>query len=330
MNEVTDIEVFSASDLQIDASVIDVSEVEAQEDKDYLMTQGTEILSIDAKADFAIKKIVATIQGRASLEKGRVIAETQDYFHEKFNQGSGLRKWYASLGVSTTTATRWANAYKATQEFSHLFDGLVDPEKVLECSDLALHHIANLPTKYREKMMAEVAVGNAPSSTEVAHLSKKPEVKLSKAEELLAAAKARQAEAIENWEEVKADPEIQPGTLEYQRAGDKAREKTKAVTNFEQQIADLQEQIEAEKLKTAEAAEREAKTAAELQKFKFDDAKTRSERIKRLTSALTVGVPQTTADIQKFFAEKDHYPDEVREHLISQATTLANLIGDYL
>ena len=80
MTLTTDIELIEASDLQIDASVIDVSEVESQEDKDFLLEAGKQILTIEAKADFAIKKVVATIQGRANLEKGRVIYEMQRHF----------------------------------------------------------------------------------------------------------------------------------------------------------------------------------------------------------------------------------------------------------
>lgn len=330
MNLTADIEVYSASDLSIDASVIDVSEVEAQEDKDYLVQQGTEILTIEAKADYAIKKIVATIQGRASLEKGKVIAETQDYFHGKFPRGVGLIKWYESIGLDGPAATRCANAYRSTAEFRDLFNGLVDPAKVLECSDAALAQINTLPKDYKEEVMAEVAVGNVPTKKDITELAKKPEVKLSKAQELLAAAKARKAKADEQWEEVKADPNIRCGDHEYVYAKNKSVDTEKAVSKFEQQIADLQAQVEEEKSKAADAEAREAKMNAELQKLKFDDAKSRAERIKRLTSSLTVGVPQAMADLQKFFAEQDHYPEEVRTHILEQATQLANLIGDKL
>jgi hypothetical protein len=43
-----------------------------------------------------------------------------------------------------------------------------------------------------------------------------------------------------------------------------------------------------------------------------------------------MGVPQVMADLQKFFPVKDHFPQEVKDHLLQQATYLANYIGDQL
>ena len=335
MNLSADIEVYQASDITIDATVIDVSEVEAEVDKAFLREKGSDILMIEAKADFAIKKIVATIQGRASLAKGKVIAEVQDRFHEQFFNGKGLARWYESVGLKQGAASSYAAAYRATAQFQDLFDGLVEPTKVLECSDLALAKIQHLPTDYKEDVLAEIAVGNIPTGKEVAELASQPEVKLSKAQELLAAAKARKKAAEARYEEVKNDPDI-PATIngeyspEYQSAKAAAHSANTSVKRFEEQIATLQKQVEEEKLKTAQAAEREAKAKKELQQLKFDDAKTREERVKRLTSSLTIGVPQALADLQKFFAEKDHYPEDVRKHVLEQATHLANYIGDQL
>ena len=136
--------------------------------------------------------------------------------------------------------------------------------------------------------------------------------------------------AEEKWEAVKADPEIDTRTVEYEYANRNLQHAKASISSWEKKVAELQQEVEAEKLKAAEAEKREAATKAELQKLKFDDAKSRAERVKRLTSSLTVGVPQTLADIQKFFAEKDHYPEDVRKHVLEQATQLANYIGDQL
>ena len=330
MNLTTDIELYSASDIEIDASVIDVSEVDTEVEKEFLREQGARILTVTAKADFAIKKIVATIQGRASLEKGKIIAEVQDRFYSEDERGTGLNKWYKSVGLTAGCASNYARAYRATKEFQGLFDGIVEPEKVLKCSDSTLAKIQTLPEEYRHEKLAEIAVGNIPKRSDIEHLQDKSEVKLSKAQELLAAAKERMAKADKRWEEVKADPELKPGTSEYKAAESDKANAVRAVDNFQQQIATLKTQVEEEKLKAAEAEKREAATKAELQKLKFDDAKSRAERVKRLTSSLTVGVPQALADLQKFFAEKDHYPEDVRKHVLEQATQLANYIGDQL
>ena len=58
MNLTTDIELIQASDLAIDASVIDVSEVENEEDRVLLTAAGAEILQIQAKRDDAIKRVL--------------------------------------------------------------------------------------------------------------------------------------------------------------------------------------------------------------------------------------------------------------------------------
>ena len=134
---------------------------------------------------------------------------------------------------------------------------------------------------------------------------------------------------------MKADPEI-PSKIDgkknpkYSLAHANAQSASRDVDKYEQQIADLEAQIEEQKLKTAQAEEKEKAVATELQKYKFDDAKTRSERVKRLSSSLTVSVPQALADLQKFFAEVDAYPDDVRKHVLENATHLANYIGDHL
>ena len=68
----------------------------------------------------------------------------------------------------------------------------------------------------------------------------------------------------------------------------------------------------------------------ELSRFKFDDELKRQERIKALTSALTVGLPQATADLNKFIADAEFYPAEVRQHMNDQIKVLADMCGDYL
>ena len=80
-----------ASTLDVDTSCIDVSEVEKQEDKDFLLEKGENILRIVAKA---------------ALDIGKELVEIQEYFWEDdANSGSGLTKYYASIGISTNQAS---------------------------------------------------------------------------------------------------------------------------------------------------------------------------------------------------------------------------------
>ena len=339
MNLNTDIELIEASDLQVDASVIDVSEVESQEDKEYLLAAGKEILTIEAKADFAIRKIVATIQGRANLEKGRVVHEMQRHFgtidengaRTNVTTGGALPRFYASVGLTSSKAADYSQAYRTTLKFSNLFDGIVEPEKVLAFSDSALRDISRLPVVYQEEVLAEVAAGNEPmTNKQIQHLAREPEVRITKAEELLARARRRKAETEERWEEVRADPNIPCKSAEYSTATSAKRQSTLTVARLEQELADLKASIEEERARADEQAQLSDKLTRELDKLKFDDESQRQERIRRLSASLTVSVPQVLADLGKFFTEQDHYPEEVKKHLIEQATYLANYVGDNL
>ena len=60
-------------------------------------------------------------------------------------------------------------------------------------------------------------------------------------------------------------------------------------------------------------------------KFKHDTDYARQERIKVLTDALTVGVPQATADLNKYIRDADYYLADVRRHMDDQIKVLADM-----
>ena len=288
-----------ASDLQINVDQIDVSEVTSAEDQAFLIEKGTNILQIVA---------------RAALEVGQQIVEVQDRFNETGEKG--LQKFYASIGISQGQATRWSSKYRAFCSYIELFgeEGAVQNFELL--GDTAAQRLWALPTEYREAFLADIAVGETPTFDEVAEVAARPEVKLSKAEELLAAARARKANADQKWELAKADPAVVPNSTEYNNAASDAKAAGKSVARLEEQLERLQADLE--------------RKEAELAKFKFDSDTQRAERIKSLVDALTIGVPQTTADLSKFFAESEFYPDDVKAHMDEQIKMLADLCGDYL
>lgn len=313
MTEASAIMIPEASAITVDTSRIDVSEVETQQDKDFLMDRGECILQII---------------GRAALEVGEQIARVQDRFTAEGEKGLG--KYYTSLGITQQKASRWARCYRAYASYVSIFgdDGAI--EAIDSLGDVAAAGLYSLPTSYREALLADIALGNPPTAKSIAEISSRKEVKLSKAEELLAAAKVRADKSSTTWELAKADPEIETGSREYKSAARDVYDAKTSIANFEQQIADLKAEIEKEKLNTAEEAEEKARVEKELQKLKFDDAAARAERVKRVSSTLTLSVPQTLADVQKFFAERNEYPEEVQKHLLQQCTLLANYIGDQL
>ena len=317
MTETTSIIIPDADTLTVDTSCIDVSEVESQEDKGFLMDQGEKIL-----------KVVA----RAALEVGRELVDIQERFRATDARGTGLVKFYESLGLTMSQVSRWTAKYKAFQAYVEIF-GEVDCEAATKFNDMADRAASNLmalPTEYREAFFADIALGNVPSQDTVEEVCKRPEVKLSKAEELLEAAKVRQSKAEDRWEMLKADPEIKSSDPEYKSASTAFRQASKIIAKYEDQIKELEQRVLAEEMRNAEYEEREKRVKTELEKLKFDDEATRTERIKRLTNSLTISVPQVMADLQKFFAEKENYPEDVRAHLLEQSTYLANYIGDNL
>ena len=309
-----------ASALAVDTSCIDVSEVDSQEDKDFLLQKGENILRIVAKA---------------ALEVGQQLVEIQDRFNDE--KKLGLVKFYESIHITKAQAADWSNKYRAYCAYIEIFG---DDEQAQSFESLKATTISNvwrLPTEYREAFLADIAAGNPPKLDTVKAVASQPEVKLTKAQELLAAAKVRKGKADEEWELVKADPQIAATDPEYNSANNAHKDATKSVKLYEQQIADLEAAIEEEKLRTAEqaqaAADAEAARAAiekDLQKLKFDDAKVKAERVKKLSTTLTVSLPQALADVSKFFAEIDHYPEDVRQHIYSSAKALANEIADRL
>ena len=121
--------------------------------------------------------------------------------------------------------------------------------------------------------------------------------------------------ADEEWEEVKA-ADIESESAEYVQAASKSAATQNSVETWESKVADLQKQVEAKE--------------AELKKFKHDSEFARQERIKLLTDALTVGVPQATADLNKYIADADYYPEPIRKHMDEQIKVLADMCGDYL
>lgn len=324
--------------VQVDASHIDVSEFKDEEDQSFLITHGHELLRIDAKAEQAKEQICKAIDARADDAKGKLIYEIQERFHNTPELKGGLMRYFHSLGYwdknmekmglsqpdeyqMLGTAFVWANSYRAALEMQEKLKGALSPEEIqARASSLSKNALARIYQSHSEEdrtsIYQDVAAGRVITDKEANEIAKDPSVKLSKAEELLQRARVRKQEAEERWEQVKADPDIKSDSPEYNEASCANRSSSRAIENYEQKILDLQAQVEAKE--------------SELNKFKFDEDLKRGERIKALTSALTVGVPQATADLNKYIRDAEYYPSEVRRHFDDQIKVLADMCGDYL
>jgi len=337
------------SEITVDDSVIDVSEVENEEDREFLLEMGHQILLTDAKADFAIAQITKKIRGRASLEKGKFIDAIQQRFGSlEGKKNTGLQKFWHSLGFwesgmakvglkkpshSTTTATAlyWARAYRAITEAREMFGDLVDPDAVLAASDMALARVEALPTDVRQQVLAEIVTGeNVPSEKEVKELAAKPEVKLSKAQELLAKAKEKQAATKERIEEVKSDPEVSSNSSEYNAAYRADKDAGDTVKKLEQQIEDLKLEIQIKAVEANAAAKAEAEAKAELEALQKDDDTTRRRRINELSQTLTDSLPEAQGDLLRFFAEQDYYEKSYKKAILETAQSLYKFLGEHL
>ncbi|WP_186489237.1 hypothetical protein [Synechococcus sp. BIOS-U3-1] len=308
-------------------------------DQSFLVTNGHELLRIDSKAEYAKEQICKAIDQKAEDAKGKIIYEIQERFKNDPKLKGGLLRYFHSLGywdnasmtkmglekpensTSMTAAFKWANAYRAALEMHEKLAGSLSPSEIQSraaaLSKTALARIyTSCSEKDRNNLYQEIAEGRQISAADANEISKSPEIKLSKAEELLAAARIRKQQAEERWEEVKADPEITPKSSEYTQAVDNSLHAAESVENWEQKISELQAQVEAKE--------------AELNKYKYDQDLQRQTRIKLLTDALTIGVPQATADLNKYMKDAEYYDPDTRRHFDDQIKVLADMCGDYL
>lgn len=332
-----------AAIVKVEESSIDVSDFSDQEDQAFLLAHGQEILRIDAKAGMAKEQICKAIDQKAAEAKGQHIYEIQERFRNNPELKGGLLRYFHSLGywdgsmermglekpetyTSISAAFNWANAYRAGLEMQEKLAGILTPEEIKEkASSVSANALAKVYTACseadREAVYQQIAAGEVPQQRVLTELVKRPEVKLNKALEMLEEAKAQQAEAEAQWEEVKDDPDI-PRQIdgernpEYEGARFALKSVNNSVVTLEKKIAQLEAELEAK--------------GAELTKFKFDEELKRQQRVKALTAALTIGVPQTTADLMKFFMDAEYYPAEIRDHLNDQVKILADMCGDYL
>jgi hypothetical protein len=321
--------------IQVDSSVIDVSEFSDEGDQAFLITQGHELLRIDAKADFAKEQICKAIDQKAGDAKGKIIYDIQERFKNSSELKGGLMKYFHSLGYwepamekqrlekpvnykPLSTAFIWANAYRGALDMSEKLGKTMSPEQIQErINSIPQNTLAaaytGLSSKDREELYKS---DNVPTQSEIREKVKSPEAKLSKAEELLAAARVRKEEAEKRWEQVKKDPETKANSPEYCEASNELSSVSKSTENWEAKVTELQALVDAKE--------------AELNKFKFDETLQRDTRIKVLTDALTVGVPQATADLNKYIRDAEYYPTDVRRHFDDQIKVLADMCGDYL
>jgi hypothetical protein len=287
-----------SSTIQVDSSVIDVSEFKDEEDQAFLITQGHELLRIDAKAAYAKEQINKIIDQKADDAKGKIIYDIQERFKENKELKGGLMRYFHSLGYWTsnmeqmglvmpekythlTSAFSWANSYRAALEMQKKLKGALTPEEIQ-------NRAASLSTDTLARIYST-------------HSTKDRE---------------RIYKAEEKWKQIKADPDITSRDDDYVSGYREVQHSERSFNTYEAKVAELQALVDAKD--------------AELTKFKYDEDVQRETRIKVLTDALTIGVPQATADLNKYIKDAEWYAPEVRRHFDDQIKVLADMCGDYL
>jgi hypothetical protein len=295
-----------ASALTVDTSCIDCSEVESQEDKDFLVERGRNILEIVAWAALKVGHQVNLVQKR--FEGSRT---------------GKLTKFYDSLGISEIMARKWSCKYRLYCDY---VEGNGGDETTLQAfnhmNDNVAQLVDNMPYQEREDCLKRIGAGVKITKEEASEISNKTETKLNKAEELLFGSHDRLDDAQKTLDSGVTG-------VERDRARSAKSNAEKSIAKFEQQIADLQAQIEEEKLKTAKQHEENAKLETELQKMKFDDASVRADRVKRVSNQLLVQVPAVLSEVQKFYAEIEHYDNNTRDFLEEQLDMLTGYLKDH-
>ncbi|QNJ31513.1 hypothetical protein SynPROS91_01135 [Synechococcus sp. PROS-9-1] len=320
--------------VQVDNSAIDVSEVEESKQA-AVLSAATEYLRIETVADRTIERVVREVRRQEWIAKG---AEIRKIRAEIGPDTKCLKLWHSlnmwdpameANGLKRVEGmSNYSNIMRMAVNEAYLMGMQLDDEFALRMP----HQVIQLARTKLPEDLAEFVLCEAqdqdepPTCKEIEELATQPTVKLSKAEEVLAKFAAKKEEASKEWEEVRGNAS-NPG---YQRVRESLERAERLLKDQSTKVAELEAEIEKEKLNTAEEAEEKARVEKELQKLKFDDAAARAERVKRVSSTLTLSVPQTLADVQKFFAERNDYPEEVQKHLLQQCTLLANYIGDQL
>ena len=298
--------------------------IKLQDNLDNALKQAeAELQRIDERAEFAIQVVSQAIRTRAAVEKGKLLLEIKYKYHSVPSFEGTFTTWLKLAGISENQSQRWMNAARVVDDTSFIFG----EEMLMNMSPVTLDKIHKLPVESKLDVLEKVETTGQPATTkEVTELSQQPEVKLSKAQELLAAARAKRDEARAEADEVKADPAISYTDSEYNTVMVKASKAEARIQELELQVEEFRLMARQSKAQAEAEAKARATAEAELDSLKFDDAVVREQRVKRIQATLTVQIPQVMGDIQKYLAEKKYYGEEYQSAL----DTLIKDLNSYL
>jgi hypothetical protein len=251
-----------------------------------------DLAAIDEKAEFAIQVVTQSIRTQAAVAKGKVLLQLKESYPvlAKTGRNAQWSVFLESLGIPNTQATKWINSAKAVigngDEYGEEF--------LLQFPVNALATIQTLPDVIKEAVLEDaVEAGEPPKQTDVEELAKKPQTKL--------------AAALEKLDEIDVDDDVK-------------------IDKMKDTITQLKSQIAEEKIKVDQQAKENERVTAELELLQYDDSAAREQRIKRVSNQLIVSIPSVLSDLQKYVAEKEHYPSKTTKSLDASLETLVNFL----
>ena len=290
-----------------------MSEITTTTTKELLDQTAQQLQQIEERTEFAIAVTTKAIRTQAAVAQGKLLISLKEQVPEGewtrfFQRADVVVKHNQALALMRT-----ATAYESgSARFGEDLLG--------EFGATALSELATLPEAAVNRVLTGAQqTGQTPTSKDLRELKRDPQVQVEKCVEDLAAAEERKLVADERVLDVRTDPDVTPKSREYNAAFMAARSADQSVEKLQKRLADLEQQLEQKDLE-------QQRMERENESLKFDDESVRQQRINRTGNQLILTVPSLLADLQKFVAEKEHYPERVQESVSGPINNLMEFL----
>lgn len=278
--------------------------------------------AISCSAEEAFQVASKVIRLHESIAKGKLLIQLRNQIPRgEFTQFLSRD----DVGISSTAAY-------GLMAVAELYDKYGDTygQKVLEkFSSTSLVQLSSLSDLTIEHVLSEAVNSSAPTIQQIRALSNDPEIKLLKAEQDERKYNQQHQKALKERDSVRSDPQIKHDSKEYQLATSTERQAKRVLENAQKKVAELQAQLAQEQAKTSAAQAEKVLAEEKLEKALFDEDTAVSLQIKRVGYNLQNMVPQVLADLQRFTAEKQRYPETLRLHIEEQVTQLLTYLSKH-
>ena len=286
-----------------------------------------EIKRIDERAEIAIAVVTQSIRTQAAVAKGKLLLEIREKYSHIPAFTKTLDAFSKRIGAPATTIRNWMAAATSVQKHENVFG----TDFLMEQSASSLTKLQSLPEKIQEAVLEDsIEDGKLPSTKELREIANETPVKLMKAQELLKQAEEKKVAAAEDWELAKADPDCEPNSEEYNHMKSSLHVANTSVETYKQQVDQLKADLVGEKAKAESAKKAQEQLNKEIESLKFDGSAAKEQRINRISSTLTINIPQIMSDVMKFVAEENDYAESYRTAIREQMVQLHTYLGEHV